>query len=1187
MKDSNNNEYTVPQECIIGNTITIRGYKTGEMSIFSIIIKCETENGGAATISESLLSTEELEITTSGNDQQQQSTSEVMLNHGVIGYDNQNDNANSSTVVGSNIEFSIESQLYDDIDYCNLHLKPVNSSTIFDTIPMTTTTGDSITAQTNFIITNEYTAEYDNVSWWTECYDESGNNQNSSIEYFIVNDLTPPYISNYTFVTNNQIVDNVKRDDIKLNVTFNDVNLYAISNTINCEQDGNIYNFQQSDITTQEYEINDEVSIQGLKTQDCNINMTYSDSHTDAEIEEYQHEIKNNTIEYVTENNIKISVTGHGNVNKADTKKIKDRYNFEFEYDDTKLLRKYTVKADEKIQYIPNSEYPAHFVVWNEKIQRGNWIDFALENSNDFNYIINKINNNEYEIIIAHKIITNPELKEIYDKENNYGEALVTIFGREQPVNIEDIGNVTTFYKATTTLLTDYDIMNTVGAKNFGQEELEQLEKDYGIRRVRFNSIGATNVNSTIIDFEIGGVLNLTAKDLYTETDIIDYRVVITKQDDEIFEITETFNESSENVIQNMTRDTYNVKFSHPNYITRTYTKELKTPYSTCEQELANESNSCGGIATGNYNVEDETLFRDVNNMFDNDETTYMEALSSYYEPIYVNYTIPTGVSYAEWNVYAYGGGAAKQITLDTNNKSVLQLRLRVKRGFGNENLKIDEYNGTTWENIPYTNAQKYDSKIYDESMTWYTQEPNVAQFDYETAESLITFVYRNVKSQEPLTNYTVYVNDTTSSYYENYTKVNGEHGITIPFKADTEYELTFEKDGYLNTTKTYDFEFKEENTIDVYANYISNITFYDEDTLEQFDFNNTVESKLLIQCDNYTKTYDLNNSNIEIPITCNYDKFKVETDFSTGSGIQSIYRNLLVPYNESFNIEMYLIDVTNPTLFVYSTFIADDLMSKYDDINVWVKKSTDEGIITISSDYVDMTDSFGAYFIENDQYVIEIRSSNRPTEILGTYTADFGEDKVLSLYDISLAEDASGEYNNVRYTMKTTKENNETYAVFGFTDYEDKTESVIFRVYEGRLNGTLVYESQEYNNINDIGVVKIPLSEYENSTIIGDIEYVHSETGKQSVSRTMNTDFGIDLGITEYVSQNAINWFILLLLSVVALFSTYTTSWSSLGVALLAVFFTIVGWLEVSLGVAVLALLIGFLDMLSKKKGR
>ena len=39
--------------------------------------------------------------------------------------------------------------------------------------------------------------------------------------------------------------------------------------------------------------------------------------------------------------------------------------------------RSFIVKSDNKLVYLEDSEYPGHFVVWNEESKSGNWLDFA------------------------------------------------------------------------------------------------------------------------------------------------------------------------------------------------------------------------------------------------------------------------------------------------------------------------------------------------------------------------------------------------------------------------------------------------------------------------------------------------------------------------------------------------------------------------------------------------------------------------------------------------------------------------------------------------------------------------------------------------------------------------------------------------------------------------------------------
>jgi len=192
-------------------------------------------------------------------------------------------------------------------------------------------------------------------------------------------------------------------------------------------------------------------------------------------------------------------------------------------------------------------------------------------------------------------------------------------------------------------------------------------------------------------------------------------------------------------------------------------------------------------------------------------------------------------------------------------------------------------------------------------------------------------------------------------------------------------------------------------------------------------------------------------------------------------------------------------------------------------------------------------------------------------------------------MYDVNLDSDPTGFSQSVSYTMRIINdtETNESAVQFAYTDLDELTESVQFRVYADRLNGTLIYESDVYHNTSEIGSLIVPLTGYENRTVVGDIEIVHAEAGTQHASKLLNKDWGIGMGLQDHVSQEFLNWFFIILLSVVAIMSSIKTSMSALVVTALAFVFMLFGWMAISGGVLALAILISLLDFLAKRKGR
>jgi len=128
-----------------------------------------------------------------------------------------------------------------------------------------------------------------------------------------------------------------------------------------------------------------------------NLTIKVADTHTAQEIDYYAITKSTDYLQFTTmEENI-IKITGEESI-KNSYVKTTDRYtyNFEFESEVGKVKRKFVLESNNKIIYLPNSQYEAHFVIMGDDFG-GNWIDFEGVIGD---ISISKISNYKYEIEI-------------------------------------------------------------------------------------------------------------------------------------------------------------------------------------------------------------------------------------------------------------------------------------------------------------------------------------------------------------------------------------------------------------------------------------------------------------------------------------------------------------------------------------------------------------------------------------------------------------------------------------------------------------------------------------------------------------------------------------------------------------------------------------------------------------------
>ncbi|KKN42281.1 hypothetical protein LCGC14_0714810 [marine sediment metagenome] len=124
------------------------------------------------------------------------------------------------------------------------------------------------------------------------------------------------------------------------------------------------------------------------------IEISASDSHTLSLIKDYDISKFLSRITFETTEGNTIDIIGSG-ATSTDYFKKKDRYGFSFNYLFADTERTFTIKSDKKIYYLNNSNYKAHFVIWNQGKKSGNWID--LEGIGG-DYSVVKKKDNEYEV---------------------------------------------------------------------------------------------------------------------------------------------------------------------------------------------------------------------------------------------------------------------------------------------------------------------------------------------------------------------------------------------------------------------------------------------------------------------------------------------------------------------------------------------------------------------------------------------------------------------------------------------------------------------------------------------------------------------------------------------------------------------------------------------------------------------
>ncbi len=219
----------------------------------------------------------------------------------------------------------------------------------------------------------------------------------SSLTTFFI-DTTSPTITinknNFFNGSSNQSKVNQYQNNITFNITFeDDRDLFGV--VINITRGATVFfNLTNLSLSGTNFTVNDSMDITNWGEGIYNIELIVADSHTKQSINDYKISKFGNSITFDTEEGNEITIRGKWAYGTRYEKKS-DRYGFGFSYFTKSKKRDFTIESNNKIIYRTPSDYPAHFIVWNDETQSGNWLDFDGVGGE---YTVTKISDYKYEV---------------------------------------------------------------------------------------------------------------------------------------------------------------------------------------------------------------------------------------------------------------------------------------------------------------------------------------------------------------------------------------------------------------------------------------------------------------------------------------------------------------------------------------------------------------------------------------------------------------------------------------------------------------------------------------------------------------------------------------------------------------------------------------------------------------------
>lgn len=450
--------------------------------------------------------------------------------------------------------------------------------------------------------------------------------------------------------------------------------------------------------------------------------------------------------------------------------------------------------------------------------------------------------------------------------------------------------------------------------------------------------------------------------------------------------------------------------------------------------------------------------------------------------------------------------------------------------------------------------------------------------YNYSFWQSKITLQVREGQYGTLLDDSTVTLTNTTPSF--SYTNTSTFNGTQIYYlDVDKFYHVETSTSGYSGNDTYFNYSTLGEYTFTVYlyANYTA--AFYDEFTETPFNMSSPdVITQYTVCADGQQFSQVITNNSFTIPTICEIYKIKFVVSYPT----DRYYRTLLPRAFNTTNVTIWLVDLDKAQL-VFNTFEVYDLTEEYTNIRVYFKKNIGGEEYIITSDYINIEEKIGTYLMQGEEYTVEIESDQLPTRNLGQYSADAAGEKVIRLFTITADSDPTDSVSNDKWWLTTS---NSTGVDRVEVYYESENiDTVRLNIYNESSSGQLLYTSTV--TADSAIFYYIPNSTFANSTFFVTLNgtketaYINDSFYFTSAVRTYSNII-LDLITFGFVTRENVMWFLLILITVIALSFTITTgNIGAIVIVGIAAFFNYVGWFNLTgvlLGLAILVTVITFM---------
>lgn len=481
----------------------------------------------------------------------------------------------------------------------------------------------------------------------------------------------------------------------------------------------------------------------------------------------------------------------------------------------------------------------------------------------------------------------------------------------------------------------------------------------------------------------------------------------------------------------------------------------------------------------------------------------------------------------------------------------------------------VGDFSTTTGEITIYPNINRYNfSFISSYFNRTFEIDINSTSDEYNVEPTRIEIFFTRVTDGGDVIN--VNLSEASAGYIGN----SGSNNSILYFLEPGNYSFTATTSNYITQTQSV-----EKQADPIYSTYtfvlnpIYDIEIYDEKFNQIFNISSADTIILNTFCEDETKNTQqtIENNTFTIPIDCDVYKLKFTLEYGT----DTYFRTIKPATDPTEKFRVYLMDLTH-TQAVKTVFNLIDILNEYDNVALNIKKNINGTVYGITWDKVDATGKVVAYLIENDEYILEVESSDNPTKSLGYYVAQTQlGDVVLTLFQIAFSVDKTVNYGNILFSSYID-ENTENLVV-KYQDLTNTTTKTELTIKKDGKYGTTIYTDAQLGV--DSGEFIWDRAGYENDSYYVEVN-LYNDNGVTTYTDIIDGNGEIGFGFIDFTLD--MNWIIVIFLGFLSLTLTVSTaSTGALVVSVIGAMFMFFGWFSISVSMISISILLSILNLI------